>query len=242
VELAPPPGTDPERAAGEPVDVQVDDLVGAPRYIGRLFRDVKIGQSPIWLKSRLMAAGMRPISNVVDVTNYVMHGLGNPLHVFDRARLAEGRIVVRRARAEEEITTLDGNVRRLDARDLVIADAREPVAIAGIMGSQASEVGAESTELLLEAANFEPLTILRSSERLGLRTEGSNRWEKGVDPYLAEQAARLATQLIVELSGARWTGEGKAVGELPEPPEVAHRPTRADRLIGLHVPPEKQRA
>src|SRR5205085_9827796 len=184
VELAPPPGTDPERAAGEPVDVQVDDLVGAPRYIGRLFRDVKIGQSPIWLKSRLLAAGMRPISNVVDVTNYVMLGLGNPLHAFDFDTLAGGRIVVRRAAKKERLTTLDGVARELDPADLVIADAERSIALAGIMGGEETEVSGATANVLLEAANFEPVGILRSSERHALRPEGSNRREKGVDPYL----------------------------------------------------------
>ena len=236
VQLSEPPGADPERSANEPVDITVEDPEGCPVYIGRSFSAANVGPSPPWLKARLVAAGMRPISNVVDVTNYVMHALGNPLHVFDRTRLAEGRIVVRRARPGEEITTLDGNLRRLDERDLVIADAREPVAIAGIMGSQASEVDEESTELLLEAANFEPLTILRTSERLGLRTEGSNRWEKGVDPYLAGQAASLATELFVEIAGARWTGETEVRGNLPEPTAITYRPERADHLIGLATP------
>jgi phenylalanyl-tRNA synthetase beta chain len=242
-ELAPLPrfGSETHTHGGDVVDVRVEDLDGCPRYIGRTFADVRIGPSPAWVKARLVAAGMRPISNVVDVTNYVMHALGNPLHAFDRARLAGGRIVVRRARAGEELTTLDGNVRRLDERDLVIADGSEAVAIAGIMGGQASEVGEETTEVLLEAANFEPLGILRTSERLGLRTEGSNRWEKGVDPYLAEPAAILATQLLVDLAGARWTGETEVQGELPGRPVVKLRPERADQLIGLVTPPDEQR-
>ncbi len=241
VPLAPPPGVEPPRAADEPVDVRVEDFEGCPRYIGRTFADVTVAPSPAWLKARLAAAGMRPISNVVDVTNYVMHALGNPLHAFDRSKLAEGRIVVRRARRREEIRTLDGNLRRLDERDLVIADASQAVAIAGIMGGAETEVGEETTEVLLEAANFEPLGLLRTSERLGLRTEGSNRWEKGVDPYLAEQAAALATQLIVELSEARWTGQTDVHADLPEPPVVTLRPERANRLIGLEVLPGEQR-
>jgi phenylalanyl-tRNA synthetase beta chain len=240
--LAPPPGREPERAADEPVDIRVEDLAGCPRYIGRTFSDVRIGPSPPRLKARLVAAGMRPISNVVDATNYVMHALGSPLHAFDRSKLAEGRIVVRRARAGEEITTLDGNARRLDERDLVIADAERAVAIAGIMGSLESEVEESTSEVLLEAANFEPLGILQTSERLGLRSEASSRWEKGIDPYLAQQAATLALQLFVELAGARWTGESDIRGDLPERPVVSFRPARADRLIGLEVAPQEQRA
>jgi phenylalanyl-tRNA synthetase beta chain len=242
LELAPPPGTDPDRAGDEPVDVQVEDLEGAPRYIGRLFRDVNIGQSPIWLKSRLLAAGMRPISNVVDVTNYVMLALGNPLHAFDFATLQGERVVVRRASPGEKLRTLDGVERELTPDDLMIADAERSIALAGIMGGEETEIGESTTEVLLEAANFEPTTIYRTSERLRLRTEGSNRWEKGVDPYLAEQAAVLATQLFVELSGARWVGHTDVQGELPERPVVPFRPDGADRLIGIETPSEEQRS
>jgi phenylalanyl-tRNA synthetase beta chain len=239
--LAPPPGTDPPRAGEEEVDVRVEDLERCPRYIGRTFTDARLGSSPAWLKARLVGAGMRPISNVVDVTNYVMLALGSPLHAFDRTKLAEGRIVVRRARKGEEMTALDGTVRKLEESDLVIADAERPVAIAGIMGSLESEVDEQTSELLLEAANFEPLGILRTSERLGLRSEASNRWEKGIDPYLAEPAARLATQLFVELAGARWTGETDVREKLPEPPVVRLRPERTDAILGIETPPDEQR-
>ncbi len=241
LELAPPPGTEPEPAADEPVQVSVEDFEGCPRYVGRLFRDVKIGPSPPWLKARLTGAGMRPISNVVDVTNYVMLALGNPLHAFDLERLAEGRLIVRRARPGEEMRTLDGVDRKLDPRDLVIADAAKPMAIAGIMGGAESEVAETSSSILLESANFEPVGILESSERLKLRTEGSNRWEKGVDPYLAGQAAVLATDLIVRLAGARWVGQTDLQGELPARPVVRFRPERADELIGVSIPAAEQR-
>lgn len=235
VDLAPPPGADPPSAGNEPVDVRVEDLDGCPRYIGRIFRDVTIAPSPQWLRARLAAAGMRPISNVVDVTNYVMLALGNPLHAFDLSKLAEGRIVVRRARAGETLRTLDGVERDLDERDLLIADADRAIALAGIMGGEETEVAPETTEVLLEAANFEPAGIFASSERLKLRTEGSNRWEKGVDPYLAEQAAKLATELIVDLAGAGWTGHVDVQGELPARPVVSFRPEHASELIGLEV-------
>ena len=241
LDLRPPPGADPDRVGDEPVDVTVEDAEGCPRYVGRLFRDVRVAPSPPWLKACLVAAGMRPISNVVDVTNYVMHALGNPLHAFDLNRLAGGRVVVRRAREGEELRTLDGTLRRLDARDLVIADAERAVAIAGIMGGEDSEVGQGTTDVLLEAANFEPVTILKSSERLGLRTDGSNRWEKGVDPYLAEQAAKLATELIVDLAGARWTGEVDVRATLPERPLVLLRPERVNALVGLEITAAEQR-
>jgi phenylalanyl-tRNA synthetase beta chain len=241
LELKPPPGEDPPMEGDEPVDVRIEDLAGCPRYIGRLFRDVRIDPSPPFLRARLHAAGLRAISNVVDVTNYVMHELGNPLHAFDREKLAEGRIVVRRARPGEQIRTLDGVVRLLDERDLVIADAERSIAIAGIMGGEETEVTDSTTEVLLEAANFEPTGLHATSERLKLRTEGLNRWEKGVDPYLAEQAAKRATGLIVLLVAGRWVGHVDVQGELPERPVVRLRPERASALIGLDVAEPDQR-
>jgi phenylalanyl-tRNA synthetase beta chain len=240
--LGPWPGSDPGPVPSEPVPVTVEDFEGCPRYIGRLFRDVQIGPSPLWLKARLLAAGMRPISNVVDVTNYVMLALGNPLHAFDYAALRGGRIVVRRARPGETLRTLDGVHRELEPYDLLIADAERAVALAGIMGGAETEIGDETADVLLEAANFEPYTIFRTSERLRLRTEGSNRWEKGVDPYLAEQAAKVATQLIVELAGGRWVGHSDVHAGLPEGPVVRFRAERTDAVLGIETPPEEQHA
>jgi phenylalanyl-tRNA synthetase beta chain len=241
-ELVPLDPTEPQRDGDEPVDVRVEDPEGCPRYVGRLFRDVTIAESPIWLKARLRTAGVRAISNVVDVTNYVMLALGNPLHAFDYDALHGGRIVVRRAKKGEEIRTLDGNVRKLDPADLLIADADRAIALAGIMGGEETEVAESTTSVLLEAANFEPVGILRSSERLGLRTEGSNRWEKGVDPHLAGPSATLATRLIVELAGARWTGHSDVEATLPEPAVIALRPERANAVIGLDVDADEQAA
>ena len=222
------------------VEVEVEDFEGCPRYIGRLFEDVRIEPSPLWLKSRLLAAGMRPISNVVDITNYVMLALGNPLHAFDFETLGGGKIVVRRAHKGETLRTLDGVDRRLDPEDLLIADADRAIALAGIMGGEETEIGEGTTKVLLEAANFEPFTIFKASERLRLRTEGSNRWEKGVDPYLAEPAAELATQLLRDLAGADWTAHADVHAGLPERPVIRFRPERADAVIGLETPPEDQ--
>ena len=240
-ELAPPPGREPERAGDEPVDVRVDDLEACPRYIGRVFRGATVAPSAVWLKARLLAAGMRPISNVVDVTNYVMLALGSPLHAFDLSLLAEGRIVVRRATQGEKIVTLDGHEHELTTAELVIADAERPVAVAGIMGGEDSEVRPETTDILLEAANFDALTVLRGSRRLRLRTDASTRWEKGVDPYAAEQAAVYASELIVSLAGGRFTGHNDVHAPLPEPPVVRLRPALADRLSGLTFPEQEQR-
>ena len=241
-ELHPPTPEDPALVDEEHVDVTIDDFGACPRYIGRVFRDVSIGPSPQWLRSRLFLAEMRSISNVVDVTNYVMHVWGSPLHAFDRTKLANGRIAVRHARAGEELRTLDGTLRRLETDDLLITDGERAVALAAIMGGEDSEVSDSTTDVLLEAANFEPLGILRSSERLGLRTAGSNRWEKGVDPYLAEPAAVLASRMLVDLAGARMTGHADVHGELPESPVVRLRPERASKVIGIDLPPEEQRA
>ena len=239
-ELAPPPGEDPPRQAYEQVDIEIEDLAGCPRYIGRLFRDVQLGPSPLWLRSRLVRSGVRAISNVVDVTNYVMLALGSPLHAFDAERLSGGRIVVRRAHEGEQIVTLDGIERQLEPSDLLICDALRPVAIAGIMGGLETEVGETTTDVLLEAANFEPIGILKTSERLGLRSEASNRWEKGMDPYVAEPAATLASQLIVELAGGRFAGHADVFGELPSAPVTRLRPERTSALIGLSIDAAEQ--
>jgi phenylalanyl-tRNA synthetase beta chain len=242
LELAPPPGTDPRQDAGESLEITIEDFEACPRYVGRLFRGATIGPAPVWLRARLLAAGMRPISNVVDITNYVMLALGNPLHAFDYKKLAGGKIVVRHAKPGEKLRTLDGVERELEPYDLMIADGERSVALAGIMGGEETEIGPDTTEILLEAANFEPYSIFRSSERLRLRTEGSNRWEKGVDPYLAEQAAKLATELIVEHAGASWVGHADVHAELPAPPVVRFRPERTDAVVGIETPPDEQHA
>jgi phenylalanyl-tRNA synthetase beta chain len=175
------------------------------------------------------------------VTNYVMLALGNPLHAFDQAKL-RGGIVVRRARPGEKLRTLDGVDRELTPDDLLIADHERAVALAGIMGGEETEISGATTDVLLEAANFEPYGLFRTSERLRLRTEGSNRWEKGVDPYLAGPAADLATKLLVELADARWVGATDVEGTLPARPVVRYRPERADEVNGLETPAAEQHA
>ncbi len=238
-ELVPMPGADPARDGDEAVGIGIEDPDGCLRFVGRLLRDVEIGESPPWLKARLRHAGVRAISNVVDVTNYVMLALGSPLHAYD-LDLLHGGLVARRAHKGEKLRTLDGVERTLTVDDLVIADDERAVGLAGIMGGEETEVSSSTKNLLLEAANFEPVGILRSSERHALRTEGSNRWEKGVDPYVAGQAATYATQLIVELSGARWTGAEDVQGALPEPAVIRLRSERVDALTGLEVSEDEQ--
>jgi phenylalanyl-tRNA synthetase beta chain len=224
------------------VRIDIEDYEGCPRYIGRLFEGVTIGPSPVWLRARLNAAGMRPISNVVDATNYVMLALGSPLHAFDSTTLHDGRIVVRRAKPGEKLRTLDGVDRNLAPDDLLIADADRPVALAGIMGGEETEIGEATTTVLLEAANFDPFTIFRSSERHRLRSEASNRWEKGVDPHLALPAANLATSMILELAGGTWTADADVHAGLPERPVIHYRPERADEVIGIETKPKQQYA
>ena len=206
-----------------------------------LSRDVTIGESPAWLKARLIGAGMRPISNVVDITNYVMLALGSPLHAYDAETLAGGRIVVRRARPGEELVTLDGTRRELDPADLVIADAERPIGLAGVMGGENTEVSDSTTSVVLETANFEPLTVLRSGERHHMRSESQTRWEKGVDSELAPVAASYATELFAELAGARWTGENEVRADPPPPPRIAYRPAYASEALGLEMPEDEQR-
>jgi phenylalanyl-tRNA synthetase beta chain len=237
-----PRGQSPGHGPKGQVEIEIQDFVGCPRYIGRRFEGVAIGPSPVWLRARLFAAGMRPISNVVDVTNYVMLALGSPLHAFDSTTLHEQRIVVRRAAAGEKLRTLDGVERELDSTDLVIADADRPVAIAGIMGGEETEIGEQTTTVLLEAANFDPYTIYLTSERHRLRSEASSRWEKGVDPYAAEAAADLATSLILELTGGELAAAADVHDGLPERPVIAYRPQRADAVIGVATPPADQYA
>src|ERR1044072_1615150 len=182
-----------------------------------------MGESPAWRKARLLGAGMRPISNVVDTTNYVMLALGSPLHAYDADKL-RGGITVRRARQGEQLVTLDGTTRTLDAADLEIADDERSIGLAGIFGGENTEVSDSTTSLVLETANFEPLTVLRSGERHRTRSEAQTRWEKGVDPEAAALAATYASQLLAELTGARWTGETEVPADPAPPTRHPYRP------------------
>ncbi|HST15427.1 MAG TPA: phenylalanine--tRNA ligase subunit beta [Gaiellaceae bacterium] len=240
VELQPVPGTDPARDGDEPFSLAIDDLDACPRFIARVFRDVTIAESPPWLKGRLMGAGMRPISNVVDITNYVMLALGSPLHAYDGDTL-RGGIVVRRAQPKETLVTLDGTARELDPADLVIADHERPIGLAGVMGGENTEVSATTTSVVLETANFEPLTVIRSGERHRMRSEAQTRWEKGVDPEAAALSATYASQLLAELAGARWTGETELRAVPAAPTVITYRPQYANTTVGLEIAEDEQR-
>jgi phenylalanyl-tRNA synthetase beta chain len=238
VDLAPWPGREPEASGDDSVESWVTARIDAPdlcpRWAARVFTDVKVGPSPPWLKARVAAAGMRPISNVVDITNYVMLCVGEPTHAFDLDKVAGREIIVRRAGDGERVITLDGQERTLAADVLVIADAEKPSAVGGLMGSEWSEVSDTTTTVLLECANFDGPNIQSSSTRLELRTEGSTRWEKGLDPYLVPRALALASQLMVELTGARLVpGTVDLHGQLPEPAVVPLRRERLELVIGV---------
>ena len=185
----------------ERTSVRIEDPIGCPRYTAIVIEGVRIGPSPEWLQRAVTAAGMRPINNVVDVTNYVLMEYGQPLHAFDHARLRGGRIVVRRARSGETLDLLDGSQLKLDREDLVIADAERPVALAGVMGGLDSEVSESTATVLLETATFDAASIRRTGARHKLRTEASLRFEKRLNPELALLAARRAAALILETGG-----------------------------------------
>src|SRR6184192_3742997 len=188
------------KPAGEMIEVTVEDPDLCPRYTARIISGVKIGPSPEWMGRRLLAAGMRPINNVVDVTNYVMLEFGQPLHGFDYDLVRQHHIIVRRAYDGEEMATLDGVRRKLTSDMLLITDPEGPTAIAGVMGGAISEVNDKTTTVLLEAANFQAANIRRTSVALGLRTDASSRFEKGLDPELVIAGANRAAQLMAELA------------------------------------------
>ena len=238
-ELRLPPVDPPEveEPASAAVAIRVEDTAGCHRYVGRVVRDVVVGPSPAWLVHRLEAAGLRAVNNVVDVTNLVLLEFGQPLHAFDLERLADRRIEVRSARAGEKILTLDGEARELGEDDLVIADGRGPVAVAGVMGGADSEVGPETRSVLLEGAHFAPARVRRTARRLGLHTESSYRFERGVDPEGVRRAVDRAARLLAELAGGAVLRG--AVEVLGDPPPRTHEilldPRRVDRLLGTDL-------
>jgi phenylalanyl-tRNA synthetase beta chain len=225
----------------ECVTIEVDCPDLCPRFTARVFDDVQIGPSPTWLKARLMAAGQRPISNVVDITNYVMLLTGQPLHAFDLNRIAGARLKVRRARDGERIETLDGQQRALDPDMVLIEDNEGPTSIAGIMGGARSEVEDGTTRVLMEVANWDGANIHRTSLKLGLRSEASTRFEKQLQPEQAMDAQAVATRLMVDLCGARLApGTIDVGGPGPQPPTIRLRDARTASLLG--APVQRRRA
>ena len=223
--------------------IRVEDPGLCPRFTAVLYEDVKLGESPPWLKARLMAAGQRPISNVVDITNYVMLLGGQPMHAFDADLVEGGQLVIRRAKDGEQMTTLDELERTLDSGMLVIDDAAGPTSIAGVMGGMRSEVNDGTTRVLMEAANWNGPNIQRTSTRLGLRTEASGRFEKGLSPELTLEGQALAAKLMVELCGARPVGGVIDVGGPgPAPAVIRLREARVEALLGLAIARPEQAA
>jgi len=221
------------------IAIDIEDAEGCPRYVGRLVRGVQVGPSPQWLQRRLQAIDQRPINNIVDITNYVLMELGYPLHAFDLRRLADARIIVRRARPGEELDTLDGVVRGLDEEILVIADGRKPVALAGIMGGADSEVAEDTTDVLLESAYFDPRRVRRGRSRLEMQTEASIRFERGADWAMAPVAIDRAARLIAELAGGQVAPGRLDVYPNPQrQTRITARPARINQLLAtdLDVP------
>jgi phenylalanyl-tRNA synthetase beta chain len=224
------------------VEVRVECPELCPRFTARVFEDVTVGPSPAWLKARLTAAGQRPINNVVDITNYAMLLSGQPLHAFDLDRVAGARLTVRLAEQGEQVQTLDGQSRTLDARTLLIEDAEGPTSIAGLMGGARSEVEPETTRVLLEVATWSGPSIHHASWALGLRSEASSRFEKGLQPEQCVQAQAVATRLMIECCGARVVPGTIDVAQPSRPLATLRlRERRVEAILGVPVALARQR-
>jgi phenylalanyl-tRNA synthetase beta chain len=215
-------------AAAEQVSVDIQDADGCERYVAMVVRDVEVKESPLWLKRRLSAIGLRPRNNVVDITNFVLHEVGQPLHAFDLDALAGNRIVVRSSDGEATFTTLDDKERTLPEGTLLICDAERPVAVAGVMGGADTEVSEETTDVLIESAYFDPSTVRKTAKALSLQTDSSYRFERGVDRDGQRWAAARAAQLIAEHGGG--TIVPGCVDAHPNPPAPRTATLRMDRL------------
>src|SRR6266852_6174738 len=231
------------KTQGKPAEisaVEIRDPDLCPRYAARVVRGVKIAPSPDWLVKKLEAIGQRPINNFADITNYVLHELGQPLHAFDLAKLTDHRIVVRRAAKNEVIKTLDGVERKLDGEMLVIADAKRPVAVAGVMGGEDSEISNTTTDVLIESAYFDPASVRRTAKLLGLHTEASHRFERGTDLEGVLWAQERCVALICEIAGGGATEDALDVyPKVKAPTSVELRPKRIKAITALQVAPDE---
>ncbi|MEO7998726.1 MAG: phenylalanine--tRNA ligase subunit beta, partial [Gemmatimonadaceae bacterium] len=218
------------------VTVTIEDTTSCPQYYAIIIRGVKVGDSPAWLKKRLDSIGVRSISNVVDFTNYILHGYGQPVHAFDLAKLAGSSIVVRPTRAGESIFTLDGVERKIETGTTVICDAERPVALAGVMGGRDSEVTADTTDLLIEVASFNARFVRKVRRVVGLNTDASYRFERGIDDGALQEIAMFIALSMSHVAGGQFDG-WLAVGKAPTSAKaVAVRAARVSHLIGVHVP------
>jgi len=233
-EADPPEDAEPVRNA---VAVDILDPKACPRYTARVIRDVQLGPSPEWLSRSLESVCIRSINNIVDITNFVLMETGHPLHAFDYGRIAGHRIAVRKAKSGERFHTLDGLERVLEAGDLLICDCEKPVALAGIMGGLNSEISDATTQVLLESAYFDPMTIRRTAKRLGMSTEASQRFERGCDPEMAVFALNRAAALMAEIAGGRVLKgiQDSYPGKMP-PVLLSLRLSRIERVLGQAVP------
>ncbi|HJR41301.1 MAG TPA: phenylalanine--tRNA ligase subunit beta [Gemmatimonadaceae bacterium] len=240
--VVPPPRREASRARAGDIELRLEDPDGSPRYMAVAIEGVRVAPSPDWLAQRLTAVGGRPINNIVDITNYLLHELGQPMHAFDADKLGKSAIVVRRAHPGERVTTLDGVERRLEPWMTVIADGERAQAVAGVMGGGDSEVSETTTNVVLEVAHFDPSSVRKTRRALGLSTDASYRFERGTDPQLPPLALERAVRFIVTLAGGSVAGE--PVDLYPSPRlrrEVDVRPDRASALLGERVTPDEIR-
>lgn len=222
--------------------VEVEDTINCPRYSAKVVLNVEIKDSPLWLQQRIKSIGLRPINNVVDVTNFILYELGQPLHAFDLDRLSGKKIVVKKAGAVSDFVTLDSKQRKLTPETLLICDAKNPVAIAGVMGGENSEVTTATKNVLIESAYFNPSSVRKTSKTLGLSTDSSYRFERGCNPHITPLAAERAAQLIAEMSGGEIV-EG-LIDVYPAkilPNEISLRKQQVERILGYPIPDEKIR-
>lgn len=227
--------TDPEKVNGA-IPVEVQDLTGAPRYTGITIEGVKVAPSPQWLQDKMLAIGLRPIDNIVDISNFILFELGQPLHTFDAAKIKGNKVIVRRAAEGEKLVTLDGVERSLKATDMVIANAERPMCIAGVFGGEDSGVSDSTTSVFLESAYFDPGSIRKTSKTHGLQTDASFRYERGCDPHITEYAAKRAALLIMEVAGGHIVG--KMQESYPQPIEkkrIELDYNRIEALIGKKI-------
>ena len=230
-------------SAAELVKITIDDAKLCPRYTARMVKNVKIAPSPKWMRERIAASGMRPINNIVDITNYVMLEYGQPMHAFDFSCVEGGHIIVRTAREGETLRTLDGNERALKTSMLCICDEHKPVGVAGVMGGANSEIEGDTAMVLFESANFNGTSIRRTAAGLNMRTDASSRYEKGLDPYLTRRAVDRACELV-ELLGAGEVVDG-CVDVFPAPPEplrIALDAERVNWILGTEIPEDTMRS
>ena len=222
--------------AGESMPIEVRDHEGAPRYVGISVKGVQVGPSPEWLQKRLLSIGLRPIDNVVDVSNFVLFETGQPLHTFDAAKVRGGKVIVRRAAEGEVLRTLDGVERNLASCDMVIADAEGPMCIAGVFGGEDSGVSATTTEVFIEGAYFDPVSIRRTAKREQLSTDASFRFERGADPEAALYAAKRAALLIQQVAGGEIVGAVRESYPVPmERKQIELDYGRMERFIGKRI-------